>query len=65
MSELEVHQQEVDALNLELRQQVAERSRDLADLLGDEYRRYRARTPMFVPRVGSTGRGAQAATASR
>jgi protein-S-isoprenylcysteine O-methyltransferase Ste14 len=26
--------------------------RDLADALGDEYRRYRARTPMFVPRLG-------------
>jgi protein-S-isoprenylcysteine O-methyltransferase Ste14 len=26
--------------------------RDLAHQLGDEYRRYRARTPMFVPRLG-------------
>jgi protein-S-isoprenylcysteine O-methyltransferase Ste14 len=26
--------------------------RDLAEALGDEYRRYRARTPMFVPRLG-------------
>jgi len=26
--------------------------RDLSKFLGDDYRRYRARTPMFVPRIG-------------
>lgn len=36
--------------------------RDLSNALGDDYRAYRARTPMFIPRVGaSSSRGSQAA----
>jgi protein-S-isoprenylcysteine O-methyltransferase Ste14 len=29
--------------------------RDLLELLGDDYRRWRERTPKFVPRIGGTG----------
>ena len=28
--------------------------RDLLELLGDDYRRWRARTPKFVPRIGGS-----------
>jgi protein-S-isoprenylcysteine O-methyltransferase Ste14 len=40
--------------------------RDLSSFLGEDYRRYRARTPMFVPRIGgSRTRPARTAAQSR